>query len=234
MDSPLNILVVEDHDDLREATVAALSLMGHVVKGIDCAEALDDELGSFRPDLLLLDLNLPGEDGLSVARRMRAVEPDIGIIMATARDQGRDIATGYRTGADIYITKPTSPEELGAAVNALARRLRRRPPDANRLVLDSSTLQLRGPHGVVDLSSLECLLLAALARANDRRLEFWQLMEVSGKSADEFNKGALEAQMVRLRKKLEQAGAPAPTIKAIRGIGYQLCLPVEIANISVA
>ncbi|MCX7178430.1 MAG: response regulator, partial [Proteobacteria bacterium] len=65
MDSTLNIIVVEDHDELREVTVAALCGMGHSARGVDCAEALDDELAAFHADLLVLDLNLPGEDGIS-------------------------------------------------------------------------------------------------------------------------------------------------------------------------
>jgi len=230
MDSTLSIVVVEDHDELREATVAVLGDMGHRAKGIACAEELDDELGSYYPDILLLDLNLPGEDGLSVARRMRAAEPDIGIIMVTARDQIIDVAQGYNNGADIYLTKPTSPEELGAAIQALSRRLRPREVTTGQLALNPATLQLRGPKAVVDLSGLECSLLVALSRANDRRMETWQLMEQTGKSLEDIDKSVLEAQIVRLRKKLEQAGTPSPTIKAIRGMGYQLCVTIEITR----
>ncbi|MCX7161451.1 MAG: response regulator, partial [Rhodocyclales bacterium] len=72
----LNIIVVEDHDELREVTVAALCSMGHAARGVNCAEALDDALADFHAELLVLDLNLPGEDGLSLARRMRAAGPD--------------------------------------------------------------------------------------------------------------------------------------------------------------
>jgi PleD family two-component response regulator len=73
----LSILVVDAHDEQREVTVAALIGMGHIVKGIACAEDIDEELGRFGPDLLLLDINLPGENGLSVASRLRAAEPSI-------------------------------------------------------------------------------------------------------------------------------------------------------------
>lgn len=228
MDSTLNILVVEDHDELREITVAALCAMGHIARGVDCAEALDDELAAFRADLLVLDLNLPGEDGISLARRMRAAEPDIGIIMVTARQQLQDKTLGYGSGADIYLTKPTSVEELGAAIQALSRRIRPHLPAAAQLILNPGTLQLQGQNTTLNVSDQDCALLMAFAKAQDHRLETWQIMELSGKAGDSFSKSTLEVQIVRLRKKLEQAGAAAPTIKAIRGTGYQLCVPVVV------
>lgn len=226
----LSILVVEDHDDLREATVAALAAMGYAVQGVDCAEAIDEALAAFRPDLLLLDLNLPGEDGLGAARRLRAAQPALGIIMVTARDQAKDVMRGYGSGADIYVTKPTSPEELDAAIRALGRRLRPAGRETGRLVLQPRLLRLQGPLATVDVSDQECQLLAALGHARDRRLETWQLLEFAGKPADELEKRALAVQIVRLRKKLGEAGAPEPTVKAIRGTGYQLCIPLEIDN----
>jgi DNA-binding response OmpR family regulator len=228
MDSRLNIILVEDNDDLRQATVEALQAMGHDVRGVDCAEAMDDELGAFRAELLVLDLNLPGEDGISVAQRIRATAPDIGIIMLTARNQLSEKLQGYDSGADIYLTKPTSVQELGAAIASLARRIRPRVPPAQALSLNTLTLQLRGPLGALDVSDHEATLLSAFAKAKDRRLEHWQIIELAGKLADEGSKNAIEVQVVRLRKRLEQAGAVAPTIKAIRGTGYQLCIAIEI------
>ncbi len=228
MNIPLNILVVEDHDDLREATVATLAAMGHAVRGVDCAEALDEALASFRPDLLLLDLNLPGEDGLSIARRLRAAEPDIGIIMVTARNQVHDVTRGYGSGADIYVTKPTSPEELSAAIHALARRLRPPARTGTPLVLNIHALQLQGPQASIDIAGHEYQLLAALARARDHRMETWQLLELLGKPIEELEKRTLAVQIVRLRKKLLDAGAREPTIKALRGSGYQLCIALEL------
>lgn len=228
MDTRLNIIVVEDNDDLREAFVEALSGNGHTACGIDCAEALDDTLGRFNADILILDLNLASEDGLSVARRMRAAKPDIGIIMVTARNQMSDITSGYKSGADIYLTKPTTFEALAAALTALSRRVQPPLGSTDGFVLNQAARQLYGPLGSVDLSALEYTLLAAFAQAHEHRLENWQLMELSSKDAEVISKSALEVQIVRLRRKLESAGASAPTIKAIRGIGYQLCTPVEI------
>lgn len=228
MDTGLNVVVVEDHDDLREITVAALAAMGHRARGADCAEALDEALSAERADLLVLDLNLPGEDGIEIARRMRAAYPGIGIIMLTARDAPSEVLVGYDSGADIYLTKPTSAEELGAAIRALGRRMRPPPAAGGELVLRSSALRLKGPLGEVDVSDLESQFLAALSRAREHRVETWQLLELAGKEINEQEKRTLAVQIVRLRKKLVEAGAPEPTIKAIRGTGYQLCVPLGI------
>jgi DNA-binding response OmpR family regulator len=230
MDTHLNIIVVEDHDDLRVATVEALSKLGHRVRGVDCAEALDDELGAFLADTLLLDLNLPGEDGLSLARRIRRSYPEIGILMITARDRVSDITIGYGSGADIYLTKPTSIDQITAALNALTRRLRVKPSSESIFRINPQTCQLTGPKAKVDVSANEFVLLSALAKAKGNRLETWQILESLGKSSDESAKATLEVQLVRLRKKLESAGADTVTIKAIRGSGYQLCIPILISK----
>ena len=230
MPTPLNIMVVEDHDALREVTIEALSQRGHNVRGVDSAEALPDEPGLFPIDLLVIDLNLPGEDGLSLAARIRAAQPDIGIIMVTARGQVRDRMVGYDSGADIYLTKPTSADELIAAVRALTRRIRPVDQSASALTLNLDATVLQGPQGRSSLSSHESAILAAFVRAKDHVLETWQLIALTEKDVTEANKKALEVQIVRLRKKLQQAGALEPTIKAIRGQGYRLCVKVGLST----
>jgi DNA-binding response OmpR family regulator len=124
--NPLNVVVVEDHDVLREVTLDALRVQGYHVQGVDCAEALGDL--PFQPDLYIVDLNLPGEDGISLSRRLRAAQPEVGIIMTTARNSIAAKVEGYASGADIYLTKPCSLEELLAAVRSLARRLTGQAP----------------------------------------------------------------------------------------------------------
>lgn len=230
MDTGLNVLVVEDHEDLREITVAALAAKGYRVRGADCAEALDEAMAAERAQLLVLDLNLPGEDGISIAHRLRKAHPEIGIVMLTARDTPRDVLAGYDSGADIYLTKPTSVEELGAAIRALSRRMIPSSQAGRALVLKPSVLQLKGPSGEVDVSNLESRILAALSRARDHRLETWQLLELAGKDVTEQEKRTLTVQIVRLRKKLAEAGAPGPTLKAIRGAGYQLCVELHVES----
>ena len=222
---PLNILVVEDNDELRDITVEVLRREGHQVQGVDCAEAVPEHLGSI--SLMLIDLNLPGESGLSLARRVRAVQPDIGIIMLTARASPSDKQQGYLGGADIYMAKPVANEELCAAVGSLGRRLM---PTATRqdLQLHTTTLSLQGPAQRVVLSVHDTALLTAFVRAADQRLENWQLIELLKKTDTQDPKAALELQIVRLRKKLQQAGAEPPCIQSIRGWGYQLCVSLVL------
>jgi DNA-binding response OmpR family regulator len=226
----LNIMVVEDHDALRDVTVETLAQRGHNVRGVDSAEALSDEPGLFHIDLLVIDLNLPGEDGISLAARIRAAQPDIGIIMVTARNQARDRMAGYDNGADIYLTKPTSADELVAAVRALTRRIRPEASTESDFLLNMAALELRGPQGKVSLSSIEAAQLAAFVRAKDQQLESWQLIDLTDKPVNESSKKALEVQMVRLRKKFQQVGTGEHIIKAIRGQGYRLCLKVGLSD----
>jgi DNA-binding response OmpR family regulator len=230
MPNALNIMVVEDHDALRCVTVEALARRGHKVRGVDCAEALPDEPGLFPIDLFVIDLNLPGEDGLSLARRLRAAQPDIGIIMVTARNQMNDRLAGYDGGADIYLTKPTSSEELIAAIRALTRRIQPERPAGASFTLNLAGLSLQGPKARVSLSSHESAILAAFVRAKDHQLETWQLIELTEKLINEASKKALEVQIVRLRKKLQLAGADELTIKAIRGQGYRLCIRLALSG----
>ncbi len=139
----MNIIVIEDHDALREVTIAALQDMGHVVQGGDCAEALPELLQNFQADIMVLDLNLPGEDGISLAQRLRKSHPEIGIIMVTARIELSDKLRGYESGADIYLTKPTSVEELGAAIQALSRRIAIWSETTPQLAVDPRSLKTK-------------------------------------------------------------------------------------------
>ncbi len=99
---------------------------------------------------------------------------------------------------------------------------------AHPLALNPGTLQLGGPLGWVDISDPECTLLKAFALSSNQRITTAVMLDLVGKAANDLGKRALEVQIVRLRKKLQQAGAAAPTIKAIRGVGYQLCIPLAV------
>lgn len=227
MATVLNIVVVEDHDSLRESTVEALRGQGHHVIGLDCAEALP-ELNDMSIDLMIVDLNLPGENGISLAKRIRNTQPDIGIIMLTARIQLADKVAGYENGADIYLTKSTSLEELNAAVQSLARRIKSEKSKAIALQLNPKRRTLSGALDTVSLTIYESALLIALTRATEQQLESWQLIQVLGKSDQDYNKSALELLIVRLRKKLIEAGSNQKPIQAIREYGYQLCEKIQL------
>lgn len=221
----LNILVVEDNEELREVTLEVLRRDGHLVHGVESAERVAEHVGKI--DLMLIDINLPGENGFALAQRVRAVQPAVGIIMLTARASPNDKQLGYRSGADIYMAKPIGNEELCAAVASLGRRLSATgmtPP----LLLQSAMLSLQGPVQRVVLGTQDVAMLVAFMRASEQRLENWELIELLHKSDAQDPKAALELQIVRLRKKLQQAGAESPTIQSIRGWGYQLCASLTL------
>lgn len=223
MATGLNIIVIEDNDDLREAMVDALRGRGHQVHGLNCAEALPEQSAWQRIDILVVDLNLPGEDGLSLVVRARAIQPDVGVIMVTARSQAQDREAGYAMGADVYLTKPVSLQELGSAIQTLGRRVQASVAQPPGLQLDMTRhLLLRPDQTDIQLTGLECALIAALSRTADQRLETWQLIDILGKRTAENPKLALEIGITRLRKKLEQAGCDTLHIRSIRGWGYQL------------
>lgn len=234
--SSLSILVVEDHDDLREGVVELLEQQGHQVTGLDCAEALDDERAGRPLDLAIVDLNLPGEGGLSLVRRLRGAQPRACIIITTARTQLADRISGYESGADIYLAKPVDPAELLAAVQALSRRIQVSRPAAwpaeaggpAMLTLDTGRLRVQGPAGEVSLSHTEVALLTALSRAASRRLQTWQLLDLLREATEAHSKAHLEIRFVRLRKKLTQAGAAGSPLRALRGQGYQLCIDLQV------
>lgn len=233
VDVHLRIGVVEDSDDLRESLVELLGRLGHAVQGFACAEDLGEAVGSEPFQLLLLDLNLPGEDGLSLAGRMKRVLPGLRVIMLTTRTALTDRVRGYETGADLYLPKPVAEEELVAAVRSLARQIHtERTQEANgapgSLRLRARDLQLQGPAGVALLNSAEVTLLAALACAPGQRLEYWQLIEGLGLEVDDASKAILSVRMTRLRGKFAQVGCPGHALRAVRTSGYQLCVPLEI------
>lgn len=226
----MNIIVVEDNDELRDATVDALLVEGHQVLGLDCAEALPEQASWRRIDLMLVDLNLPGEDGLALTQRVRAIQPDIGIIMITARNLSTDKRRGYDSGADIYMTKPVALDELNAAIQSLSRRLKPEAVPVTGLTLELSRQILRcRDQTEVQLSSQESALLVAFSRAAECRLETWQLIEILEKGSAEDPKAAVEILIARLRKKLLQAGCTELAIKSIRNWGYQMSGLLQLA-----
>lgn len=223
---PLNIAVVEDHHDLRDAMVDALRSRGHTVHGLDSAEAYIEWPG--QAEVLVLDLNLPGEDGLHLAQRLRQSHPRLGLIMVTARGMPSERVAGYEAGADIYLIKPVALEELCGAVASLQRRLHAdHTPLGVRL--NAAVLQLESPgRPAVPLSAPQATLLTAFCRAPEQRLESWQIIDLLGQADARDPKAATELQLVRLRKKLSAAGVDGPTIQAIRGWGYQLAIKLSL------
>ena len=225
----LQIMVVEDNDSLREATVDFLIQQGHQVTGVVCAEDVDDTPTRDLPDLYLIDVNLPGEDGFSLSSRIRKSQPKTGIVMLTARSQLSDRLTGWDCGADNYLIKPVEKSELLACVNSLGRRLKQAAPTLQTgLVLDRQTLSLTGPQGRVSLTFGETQLLAAMSRAAGQKLERWQAMQLVDSKDKGLLPANLEMRISALRKKLTACGAPANAIQTLRSFGYSLSCEIQL------
>jgi DNA-binding response OmpR family regulator len=225
-DVPLTVLVVEDNDDLRELTLDLLRAGGYHVRGVPCAEDVDDQRGALA-DIYVIDLNLPGEDGVSLARRIRGTQPTAGIVMTTVRTRLDQRIAGYDSGADVYLPKPVEPAELLACLDAVGRRVRGK--HAAVLRLDVARQLLSGPSGRMDLQAGEAGVLAALARAPEQTLERWQLEQLFGIDVSASSRTVLDVRVSRLRRKLQQAGTVQAAIQAVPNVGYRLCERIEIA-----
>lgn len=219
----LHILIVEDNDGLRQATMDFLVAQGHHVTGLVSAEEVDDTPTRDIPDLYLIDVNLPGEDGFSLSQRIRASQPLAGIVLMTARSQLADRLEGYSCGADNYLIKPVEQQELLACIQNLGRRLKTSTnPSSDVIELDPKSLSLKGPLGTVTLTHGETLLLAAMSRAAGQKLERWQAMQLIDTKDKGLVPANLEMRISALRKKLTACGASGEPIKTLRGFGYAL------------
>jgi DNA-binding response OmpR family regulator len=221
------VAVIEDNDDLRSVLSAVIEGSGYIVGAVDSVESLP-EIG-FQPDIYLVDLNLPGADGLSLVEQVRMSNPNAGVIIISARERATDIESGYSAGADMYLTKPIPPATLLAALGSICRRLRPSEADAE-CVLDTQAQMLRGAAGSVAVSAYEQELIRLLALSPGRKLETWQIAEVFGMNLDADIKKALEVRVVRLRRKMREACGTdgGVCIKAVRGFGYQLISDIKI------
>ena len=229
MDSLLNIVVVEDHQLLRESVVEMLTAAGHRVVGVESAEALGDEVALARIDVVVLDIQLPGESGLQLMQRLRRFQPGLGIIAMTALSAIQDRVAGYESGADVYLIKPVDPRELQAAVMRCGQRSQQAAPGAQvPLTLETLRRCLTGPSGEQRLSADEAVVLAAMIRAPEQRLENWQLLELLQIETTNNDKARVEVRLSRLRRKLLLAGAAPDCLQPVRGTGYQLCIPLQV------
>lgn len=225
----LHILIVEDNDSLRAATEDFLNSNGHHAKGVASAEELDDTPLRDVPDLYLIDVNLPGENGFALTQRIRQSQPLAGIVLMTARGQLRDRLEGYDCGADNYLIKPVEPAELLACIRNLACRLKSHAlPAQTGMVLNSQTMRLAGPTGEALLTHGESLLLTAFCRAAGQKLERWQAMRLVDNKDKGLSAANMEMRISALRKKLSQCGATDNPILTLRGFGYALNCPIQV------
>ena len=232
--APMRVALVEDDPLLRKEIHYHLKQQGFLVFAVNSGRSLDDLLITEPIDALVLDLTLPGEDGISIARRMRSSIPSMGIIMLTARAAVPDRLKGYEAGTDIYLSKPVEPEELTAALMSMYRRSRLINKTAVSWIISLQDRSIASPHSQekVFLTNSEKALLVGLAQASHHVLETEVICELLSQrpDADDIGKRALESLVSRLRKKLSSIcpDGAEPALKAVWGVGYQLCIPIEI------
>ena len=220
-------MVVEDHDGLRTATVAALNLAGHHVQGVFCAEEVPEAGGPF--DIYIVDVGLPGESGFQLVQRIRHLMQKAGIIMLTARSGSLSRIEGYDCGADLYLQKPVSQEELIAAVRSLWRRINGTEDnvDGKAWRLDTTARTLLGPTGRVALTASETKLMMRFALSPERTLERWEAIEALSTGEQEPSPRSLEVRIATLRKKICAIDTLNEThLISIRNLGYRFCAPI--------
>jgi two-component system OmpR family response regulator len=227
---PRNVLVVDDDMQLREQMTCYLRDNGYHVDAAGNAAELDDALSAAPVDLIILDVMMPGEDGLSICRRLSA-HGGPAIIMVSAMGDEVDRVLGLELGADDYLAKPCSPRELLARVRAVFRRLEevreggpRRGKTCHFLgfALDTRRRQLRAPNGTtILLTAGEFALLNVFLDQPRRILSRDQLLDLARGTQSEVFDRAIDVQISRLRRKLH-ACVNEEIIKTVRGAGYLL------------
>jgi two-component system, OmpR family, phosphate regulon response regulator OmpR len=225
------ILVVDDDLRLRDLLKRYLSEQGFAVETVPDAQAMDRSLTRIRYDLMVLDLMLPGEDGLSICRRLRKAANNVPIIMLTAKGDDVDRIVGLEMGADDYLAKPFNPRELVARIHAVLRR--QAPPDTpGAPTADTKTVEF-GPFALhlanraltrdgeaIALTTGEFSLLKALALHPRQPMSRDKLMELArGRELESFDR-SIDVQVSRLRKLLGEDPQQPRFIQTVWGFGY--------------
>jgi two-component system OmpR family response regulator len=231
------ILVVDDDPEIRQLLLTYLEKNGYRVTTAGDGSAMWQVLERTRIDLVVLDIMLPGEDGLELCRRLRA-RSRLPIIMLTARGDEMDRVLGLEIGADDYLAKPFSARELLARIKVVLRRFRELPVDpleesAERLHFSGWTLDTRAQHligadgVVVPLSQAEYRLLHVLLTHANRALTRDQLLDLTqGREAGPFDR-SIDVLIGRLRRRLRDDAREPALIKTVRGRGYLLASKVS-------
>ncbi len=221
----MRILLVEDDNVLSNTLSQALRQSGYVVDAVNDGNAADTALAHDVYDLVLLDLGLPGLDGIQVLKRLRSRKSNVPVLILTARDALEDRVGGLDHGADDYLTKPFDLPELEARVRALIRRKHGVSDtliEFGSLRYDSADKQVSANGQLLDLSAREISVLEILLLRAGRVVSKEHLAEHLYGWGGEVGDNAIEVGIHRLRKKLEPIGI---SIRTIRGLGYLLDKP---------
>jgi len=220
-DKKLHIVIVEDELELRDNIIIILASKGFDVRGVSDGTALDEVLATQPVDIVILDLGLPGEDGLKIAERLRN-NSKIGVIMLTARGMKQDRILGLDSGADNYFVKPVDIDELAAAINSLGRRIAR-PPVITSWHLNVEASCLHTPNGIsIQLTAKECLLLQLMFKHLGENVSRTDVFQAIGEPPDDnYSNPRLEVLISRLRSKALRFDPASPLpLRARHNIGY--------------
>ena len=232
--APTTILLVDDEASLREPLAEYLAGQGFVVSEAESAAAARSRLAQDVPDIVLLDIMMPGEDGLSLCRHL-VESRHLPVILLTARGEAMDRIVGLEIGADDYVTKPFEPRELVARIRSVLRRAERTAaPEDEELAycfegwqLDPLKRRLTDPEGtLVPISTAEFRMLRAFCDHPRQVLDRDRLLDmVQGREAQLFDR-AVDNQVSRLRRKIEADSRDPQLIQTVRGGGYRLAADV--------
>ncbi|MDK9726282.1 MAG: two-component system response regulator OmpR [Sterolibacteriaceae bacterium MAG5] len=225
------ILIVDDDLRLRQLLERYLADQGFAARAVDGAEAMDRALARELYDLIVLDLMLPGEDGLSICRRLRGAGNDVAVVMLTAKGDEIDRIVGLELGADDYLPKPFNPRELVARINAVLRRRAAPPPPGapaaveetvafGNVAINLATRELTRGDEVTALTTGEFALLKVLVEHPRQPMSRDKLMELArGREYDVYDR-SIDVQISRLRKLVEEDAAKPRHIQTVWGFGY--------------
>ena len=224
------ILVVEDDPRLRALLQRYLGENGFRVTAAEHAAEAREKLRFLQPDLMVLDVTMPGEYGLSLTESLRREKQEVPILLLTARGAPEDRIAGFEAGADDYLAKPFEAKELLLRIRALLRRAAQPPPAAHAagggpvqlgaLSFDTGRGELRGPAGIVRLTGGEDSLLTALARRPNEVLGREDI--AAALDMDDAGERAIDVQVTRLRRKIEVDPRAPRFLHTVRGRGYTL------------
>ncbi|MER6466091.1 response regulator transcription factor [Streptomyces sp. NPDC001288] len=220
------ILLIEDDPSVREGIELGLSRRGHAVRSATTGEAGLAVLNDFRPDLLLLDLMLPGMNGVQVCRRVRE-HSQLPIIMLTARGDDFDVVVGLEAGADDYVVKPARTDVIDARIRAVLRRIEEPGPGRpvvevhGDLAIDRAGLTVSRNGRPLALAPSELRLLLHLSSAPEQVFSRQQLLEHVWEHSYHADARLVDACVRRLRNKIEDAAGSPRYIQTLRGFGYR-------------
>jgi DNA-binding response OmpR family regulator len=222
----VNIIVVEDNLELQDILVTGLRYFGHDVRGVNDGIGLDKALVEITADIVILDLGLPGEDGLSIAARLRKI-CSCGIVMVTARGRIDERVQGLESGADLYFVKPVDIRELEAAIKNLHRRISPWKPMLWRF--NAITSMLSTPNGFdMLLTAQECILMKTLLEIPGRNIARRDIFLALNQPDDLYADKRLEAMISRLRSKLKACDPSQELpVRARHNLGYAFLAEAE-------